>query len=186
MNVSCEGYNTIQEVRLLEKVGLRYQPDVVVVAYVLNDPFLQNGGYRRLGNSFFAFRLANALAGDSACAGFSEMHSGYTFELVVRASFERLRMIQQANGFRVLVAPLPVVQPFGDPRCLSAYDKVVGVAREQGFSAGRVVDAFAGEDHHRFAKPSDPHDITHPNAEGHDRIARRLAELVEPLLGGGK
>ncbi|HVK68757.1 MAG TPA: SGNH/GDSL hydrolase family protein [Polyangium sp.] len=183
LNVSCEGYNTVQEVRLLETVGLRYEPDIVVLAYVLNDPFLQNGGYRRIGNSFFAFQLANVMY-RRKCPLFEEMHAGYTFDLVVRASLSRLRLLADKHHFQVLVAPLPLVEPFDDPSCLAVYDKVVAAAREQGFSAGRVVDAFQGEDHRTFLKPQDALDITHPNAAGHDRMARRLADLVAPLVLG--
>ncbi|TKC95223.1 SGNH/GDSL hydrolase family protein [Polyangium fumosum] len=181
VNVSCEGYNTVQEVRLLESVGLRYEPDLVVLAYVLNDPFLQNGGYRRIGNSFFAFQFAK-VGVRRKCTLFEEMHAGYTFDLVVRASLSRLRLLADKHHFQVLVAPLPLVEPFDDPSCLAVYDKVVGAAREQGFEAGRVVDAFRGEDHRAFLKPKDALDITHPNAEGHDRMARRLSELTAPLL----
>lgn len=183
INVSCEGYNTVQEVRLLETVGLRYEPDLVVLAYVLNDAFLQNGGYRRIGNSFFAFHLANLVV-RRKCPAFEQMHAGYTFDLVVRASLSRLHLLSDKHNFKVLVAPLPLVEPFDDPSCLAVYDKVVGAAREQGFEAGRVVDAFRGEDHRSFLKPHDPLDITHPNAEGHDRMARRLAELAAPLVFG--
>ncbi|MDI1476268.1 SGNH/GDSL hydrolase family protein [Polyangium sp. y55x31] len=183
LNVSCEGFNTLQEVRLLESVGLRYEPDLVVLAYVLNDPFLQNGGYRRIGNSFFAFHFANITV-RRKCPLFEEMHAGYTFDLVVRSSLSRLRLLADKHHFQVLVAPLPLVEPFDDPSCLSVYDKVIAAAREQGFSAGRVVDAFQGEDHRAFLKPQDALDITHPNAQGHDRMARRLAELAAPLVLG--
>ena len=183
VNVSCEGYNTIQEVRLFERVGLRYQPDIVVVAYVLNDPFLQNGAYRRFGNSFFAFRAAQVMTASfsSSCALFTGLHDGYAFDLVVRSSFERLRLLSEQHHFQVLVAPLPVLAPFDDPGCMSAYDKVVGVAREQGFAAGRVVDAFKGEDYHAYLKPDNRFDVTHPNAAGHEKMAARLADLVMPL-----
>jgi len=51
INVSCEGYNTVQQVRLLERVGLQYQPDFVVLAYMLTSATLQNGAYRRIGNT---------------------------------------------------------------------------------------------------------------------------------------
>ena len=185
INVSCEGYNTIQEVRLLEKVGFKYQPDLIVVAYVLNDPFLQNGAYRRFGNSYFAFRLAESIGrigGRSACSLFAPLHAGYNFDLVVRASFERLRLLVEPRHIPVVVAVLPIVENFDDPVCLAAYDKVTEVARAQGFQAVRVADAFSGLEPAKFLKPDAKSDVTHPNADGHARIAIRLSEVVAPLL----
>jgi lysophospholipase L1-like esterase len=189
INVTCEGYNTIQEVRLLEKVGMKYQPDLVVLAYVLNDPFLQNGAYRRVGNSFFAFQAApwfGLIRGASWCAMFAPLQSGYPFDLVVRASLERLRLLSERDRFPVLVVPLPIVERFDDPACLAQYDKVIEVARQQGFDAFRMVDAFAGLDYRRFLKADAKNDITHPNAMGHERIARRLAESIAPRLTIGR
>jgi lysophospholipase L1-like esterase/energy-converting hydrogenase Eha subunit F len=185
VNVSCEGYSTLQEVRLYEQSGRRYQPDLIVVAYVLNDPFLQNGGQRRVGNSFFAFRFApllELLTGGSTCSLFQELNAGYAFELVVRSSLERLRMIAERDGTRVLVAPLPLVAPFDDPVCLAQYDHVIEAGRSQGFEATRLVDAFRGEPHERYLKAGEAYDVTHPNAEGHERIASRLASVIAPML----
>jgi hypothetical protein len=181
VNVSCEGYNTIQEVRLLEKVGLRYEPDLVLVAYVLNDPFIQDGGYRRIGNSFFAFRfmpLIELAQSGSYCGIFTSMHRGYGFEFVVRSSFERLRLLAQLHGFQVTVVTLPLLEDFGDAACLHMYDQVGAVAREQGFGFVRVVDAFQGEDYRRYLKPTARSDITHPNEAGHLRIGEFLASRV--------
>ncbi|MGM0575332.1 MAG: SGNH/GDSL hydrolase family protein [Myxococcota bacterium] len=186
VNVSCEGYNTAQEVRLFEKVGLDYEPDLVLVAYVLNDPFIQNGGYRRFGNSFFLFRflpmIAWGLAGQGSCPTFEEMNRGYSFQDVVRRSLERLRLLSELHDFEVAVATLPVVEDFSDPDCLKAYDRVGQIAREQEFDAIRVVDAFAGEDHEDYLKPEDRFDVTHPNVRGHVRIGRFLAENVAELI----
>lgn len=182
VNVSCEGYGTRQEVRLLEKVGLRYQPDLVVVAYVLNDPFLQNGGSRQVGNSYFLFRLpflASPLMDRGRCSLFTRLHQGYVFDLAVREPLETLRLLSERHGFRVVVATIPLIERFEDPTCLSCYDTALAAAREQGFDTLRLVDGFRGEDYRRYLKPGDP---THPNAEGHERIARQLAGFTAPRL----
>ena len=185
INVPCEGYNTRQEVRLLERVGLAYEPDLIIVAYVLNDPFLQNGAYRRLGNSFFAFKVAAALElarKGGMCPLFAKLARGYQFELSVRDSLERLRLVTRPLRLPVLVATVPIVERFEDPVCLGLYDQVVGVAREQGFASVRLVDGFLGQDPERFLKPSDRSDITHPNQAGHALVAAGLEAAAAKLL----
>jgi hypothetical protein len=185
VNVSCEGYNTIQEERLLEKVGLRYQPDLVVWTYVLNDPYLQNGGYRRMGNSFFVFQLAPLLllaSGGSFCDGFAYLHADYAFDLVVRNSLERAKLIADREHLKVLFATLPIVERFDHPVCMQLYDKAIGAAKDQGFATTRVVDSFVGEDYHKYAKPGERFDVTHPNADGHRKMAEHLAKAAMPLL----
>jgi lysophospholipase L1-like esterase len=102
--------------------------------------------------------------------------------LVVRQSFERLRLLTDRVHVPVLVAALPIVERFDDPVCLAMYDQVLDVARAQGFDAVRVVDAFAGLKPEAFEKPGARVDITHPNADGHERIARRIGERVAPML----
>lgn len=189
INVSCEGYNTVQEVRLLERVGLKYQPDLVVLAYVLNDPFLQDGAYRRVGNSYFLFQLGPIMklaTGNTTCPLFARMHRGYAFELAVRNSLTRLHILAQLHHFDVIVATLPVLERFDDPACLGVYDMVLGIAREEGFGTTRVVDAFAGESHTAYLKPWDKHDITHPNSAGHERMAQKLADAIAPRVAAQK
>ena len=185
INVSCEGYNTAQEVRLLEKVGLRYEPDLVIVAYMLTSAAIQDGAYRRIGNSFFLFRflplLARAKTG-SICQMFAPFHDSYTFDLIVRSSLERLDLLRQIHGFRVLVAVLPVVEEYGDPVCTRLYDKVAGVAHDVGFETVRVADAFKGEPASFFAKPGRRDDVCHPNSEGHRRIGDSIATAVRGML----
>ncbi len=185
INVSCEGYNTAQEVRLLEKVGLRYEPDLVIVAYMLTSAAIQNGAYRRIGNSFFLFRFLPMIAvarTGSICSMFAPFHDSYTFDLIVRSSLERLDLLRRLHGFRVLVAVLPVVEEHGDPVCSRLYDKVVGVAHDVGFETVRVAEAFKGEPASHFAKPGERGDVCHPNSEGHRRIGDSIAQAVRKML----
>ena len=51
INAGISGYNTFQKRVLLEEVGIRYEPDLVVLAYLLNDSFqmsYSNRLYQRL------------------------------------------------------------------------------------------------------------------------------------------
>jgi len=45
LNFGIEGYNTVQESRLLETKVLRYQPSVVVLYYVFNDPIMSSRSF---------------------------------------------------------------------------------------------------------------------------------------------
>ena len=55
LNFAVTGYNTMQEVATLEERGLRYRPDLVLLAYDLNDVEQNNG-------NIFAILLAAAAA----------------------------------------------------------------------------------------------------------------------------
>lgn len=185
VNVSVHGYSQVQQVRLLERVGLLYQPDVVVAAYMLSSATLQNGADRRFGNSYFLFRFLppakRALTG-SVCSLFAPFHDTYAFDLIVRNSFERLVLLSKVHGFKPVVAVLPVVESFDDPICSRIYDQVVRVARESGLPAVRVPDAFKGEPFMKYVKPNGRWDICHPNPDGHEKIAGALADAVRPML----
>lgn len=186
INVSCEGYSTVQQVRLLEQVGLRYEPDFVVMAYMLTSATLQNGAYRRIGNSYYLFRflpLLKSVASGSLCSLFEPFHDEYSFDLIVRNSFERLRLLGQQHRFGTLVAVLPVLGDFADPRCNRIYDRVARTARESGLESIRVVDAFRGEPFERYTKPDARMDFAHPNVAGHERIAGVLNVAVRRALG---
>ena len=185
VNVSVHGYSEVQQVRLLEQVGLAYQPDVVVVGYMLTAASLQNGGYRRLGDSFFLFRflpwLSRATTG-SVCSLFAPYHERYSFDLIVRNSFERLALLRRVHGFRVLVAVLPVLEDFDDRVCGSIYDRALAAARDAGLPAIRVVDEFRGEPVAKYIKPHKRWDVCHPNAAGHEKIADAIARALRQII----
>lgn len=185
VNVSCEGYNTVQQVRLLEKVGMQYEPDLVIDAFMLTSAAIQNGAYRRIGNSFFLFRFLPMLAvarTGSLCTMFAPFYDNYTYDLIVKNSFERLALLRRIHGFRAMVAALPIVEEFDDPVCRRLYDQVVDTARASGLETVRVADAFEGEPAIRFAKPDARYDVAHPNVDGHHRIGDAIAAAVRRML----
>ncbi len=188
VNLSVHGYSAVQQVRLLEKVGLEYQPDLVVSAFMLTAATIQNGGYRRVGDSFFLFHflppVKSAMSG-SICSMFAPFYERYSFDLVVRNSFERLALLERVHGFRTLVAVLPVVEEFDDPVCARVYDQIVATARGAGLPTVRVPDAFIGTKASTYAKPDGRWDVCHPNAEGHAKIAKAIAAAVRKLYDEG-
>jgi lysophospholipase L1-like esterase len=185
INVSCEGYSTAQEVRLLERVGLDYDPDVVVVTYVLNDPFIQNGGRRRVGHSdvlvVAVAGLMGLVSGDS-CDLLGVLHDGYGFDVMVREPLERLSLLSKLHDFEVVMAPLPYVSnSFENPACDRYYELVHGISDSLDFVWLPVYAAFHGKDPADYKKPGPP-DPTHPNAAGHALMAEVLAAGLGPVL----
>lgn len=188
INVSCEGYNTLQQVRMLERAGLQYEPDLVIVAYQLSDPFLQDGAGRQVGNSRFLFRFllpVNALARGSKCGVFTPLYGNYGYYVMVLEPLERLRLLGQLHGFESMVAVLPVVEEFDDPACVEIYDQVMETAAEAGLEGIRVPDVFVGRPAADFRKIEAPGDLAHPNVAGHQLVAETLAARIKDHLARG-
>ena len=184
LNFAVEGYNTAQEQRLFEKVARRFAPDLVLWAYVLNDPFTQDGSYRRVGHSFFAHRVvlgAQRLLGASDCRLFKPLYERRSFDLAVRAPMERMRLVTDVP---VHVMVLPIVAPFTDAQCLAMYEQVARTARESGLSAASMAPELAGVDHRRWRKAGEEDDITHPNAAGHAAIAAWIDRSLRAANAG--
>ncbi len=176
LNFAVEGYNTAQELRLWRQRGERFDIDLVLWAYVLNDPFIQDGSYRRVGHSFFVHRVQNGLErlmGASDCEMFKPLYRDQPFELVVARSFEMMKLV--AGSIPVRVAVLPIVAPFSDRACALLYDRVADSAVAAGLPARKVVGAFVGKEHTELLKEGEESDVTHPNAKGHAIIAADLA-----------
>jgi hypothetical protein len=86
---------------------------VLEVTYVLDDPFIQNGGRRRLGHSELLFiaiaGVIGTVTGDLCGPMETLLHDRYGFDLMVRAPLERLALLAELRGFEAIVAPLPIV-----------------------------------------------------------------------------
>jgi lysophospholipase L1-like esterase len=68
LNLGVGGYDTLQEVALLDRLGLAYDPDLVLVGFCINDVGIHSvnlryiEGLQRYGSPVYASRLAQLLA----------------------------------------------------------------------------------------------------------------------------
>jgi hypothetical protein len=185
LNLSCEGHNTLQQVRRLEQVGLQYEPDLVFVGFMVTAAGFQNGGHRRIGNSYFAFRFIPMLAvarGGSICSLFSDIYETYTFDLIVGNSLERLKLLGELHGFETAFAPLPMLEELTHPACQALYTRATDVARAAEYDIIPVVERFEGRDFWDFVKEGSRWDFAHPNVAGHLLIGEAIAEDLGPWV----
>jgi lysophospholipase L1-like esterase len=207
INLSVDGYNTQQEVEILRQRGLRFAPDLVLVAYTLSDRERLDGNiFETLLDAYYG-GAERGWRGDlpawlapSALARFVAYRvlpprriSDYGKRMKIEAalartsgdtveqSFARLNRLAGREGFAVLVAIFPYF-----PRTYEGYayrpehELAARRARRQGFA---VVDLLPAMERCRAAVGSLRVESFHPNARGHRCAAEALAEPVLELAG---
>ncbi|MFT6617802.1 MAG: GDSL-type esterase/lipase family protein [Verrucomicrobiia bacterium] len=208
LNLGVSGYCTRAEVELLETVGLKFQPDVVVVVFVLNDfhnfnrehtveggvvdrpqwskhLFIGSQLFRLLSLRFNWFEFTtetDPMRWNHAAIGGNN----------VTAGLHRLRELANRLGFKVLVVAWPEFQngQIVDKRTMpdNPNELVIGrLAEMNGFPFLRASTGFAQQLASRNTPISPRLDYTsdgdrmHPNAEG-SRIA---AEFLKAAVDRG-
>lgn len=140
INMGVPGYGTIEELRLLKKKGLLYQPDLVIVGYVLNDaehPLSEHlykkkiqalvttesdyskklreisQFYRYIYFLYFWGIKGRDLDRDSYLASLYSAETNPYLHDVNKALAQMIQLVKQQNG-QVLVVLFPIFSP--DPR----------------------------------------------------------------------
>ena len=203
INFSVSGYNTLQEVETLAEKGLRYQPDLVLLAYSMNDRERVDGAIleslleeRRAATTVDPSRSTPLLVRsalwrflryrafpprqkpDEELRRYRELLAGDTVE----TSFAELEGLSRRAGAAVLVAHFPRL-----PRWLFRFDPtdeqraIAALAGRHGFRYHDLLEAFRV----CRAESKEPlsFDSLHPTPRGHACAARAMADAIEPLTG---
>jgi hypothetical protein len=189
LNFSVPGYNTLQEARALEVKALRFAPDIVVVLYVINDP------YPDLAISHFLpghFKFEHLLASGAELAAWKivgppldpiggmleRLHeTPRSWDGVVVRGFDRIRAVADERHMPVVVAVFPLFIEHPSPRARGVYTKVVHEAEAHGFIGIDLLEvAFKNEPLASLLKPSQ--DLIHPNARAHHLAAAAIGEAL--------
>jgi hypothetical protein len=193
LNFGVAGYNTMQEVAILETKGLALEPDVVILQYCMNDREMVNGGivehlralerrrggidpsplprglkesalYRFLRYRVFPDRVQRKRASDRARA---LEHLG---DDTVEESFARLGELARREGFEVLTVLFPRLTGF-QPGDDEEYRIIAGYSAANGFHHLDLRDTFAAcREGGEIAL-----DDLHPNQRGHGCAAIAIA-----------
>ena len=192
LNFAVSGYNTQQEVETLRDKGLAYRPDVVVLAYCLNDSEGKESDILKVLRGQAAGRAVPARARLDPILGRSALYRFLRFRVLapredpgrlallsrdlVEVSLHELGRLARSHGFRTVVAVFPL---FGDLERYphTAYhDTLKGIAAEAGLGHLDLLPAL--RECAREAPVS--LDVLHPGAFGHLCAARALAGAIAP------
>lgn len=206
MNLGVPGYDTMQEVELLEDLGLRYAPDLVVVAVCLNDfesiagagpmAVLAEAGTLRgratsavrrqllLSSHLFRLVYARALKAAAPAEGARDAPTPraprVTAGSVVERGFAELAELSKRERFEVAVVLFPVFSTRARLDMVALGQAVLAEAGRYGWHAIDLAVAYGDVRQDPRAVSCDP---LHPNREGHriagEAIARSLASRPE-------
>lgn len=207
LNFGVEGYNTQQEVETLRDKGLRYKPDLVVLAYCLNDrDWPAHHLYMELleeesGSGGVAAARLSPLLRHSALYLFvryrvlddwlmkRRMAGGRIkelFDLVQKDTVEEyfwvLAGLSRQNGFKVLVAVFPYIDDLNDYKHLDQDLWVQGLSARHGFAHYDLLNAF--RECARLTGQTIAFDDVHPNNIGHVCAGRVLASFILDQAAG--
>jgi lysophospholipase L1-like esterase len=192
LNTGVGNYNTDQEVSFFELRGHAFDPDLVVLAYFINDaeptprqksPFILKYSY--LGMSLWGrldlFKRLYLTQNDFSNYYpdlYADEREGWQR---TREAFARLAALAEREKFELVMVLLPELHAVG-PRY--GFEEIHERVRTAAHDAGieRVVDLaplFANEQPEKLWVSMDD---AHPNARAHEIIARGLFEELRPLL----
>jgi lysophospholipase L1-like esterase len=187
LSFAVTGYNTLQQVATLEQKGLAFSPDLVLVAYCLNDRKRSDGGVlpalveqARGERSLVRSRLDPRLMHSALyrLARFRLLPDRTPWELPPGDSraeaFALLTRLSQDGGFRVLVVIFPRFGKLLEYRWAAEHAEVETLVRPHGFEVLDLLSAFQAC--RRVATEPLGLDRYHPTASGHACAAAAVAE----------
>ena len=200
INLAVSGYNTQQEVETLKDKGLRYRPDLVLVAYSLTDRERVDGDILKtlleiklhkegtvaqpnsylLDSALYRFVRYRVLAAhqrpavtEPALQAALDLISGDT----VAEYFGVLAGLAKESHFQVLIAVFPrLVRNFHAYRFIDQHQYVAALSAQHGFQHLDLLDTMARCREHS-PEPIGA-DNWHPAAAGHRCAAAAMAQAI--------
>ena len=204
LNLAVSGYNTAQETIFFERKGLALSPDLVVVAYVLNDhldraqelaafeelpDFAESQRLRRAlqKNALLHSALARTVwyrlrAADDPDAGLPPLEYRHR----VASDLLPLRDLSREHGFEVIVAVFPALSHYarGVYRLAERHDAAVAASRSLGFETLDLLPPFLDASEGKLQRLRGRCTAMHLDEHGHAVAARVLhTHLAERGFG---
>lgn len=205
INLSVSGYNTQQEVETLKDRGLAYRPDLVLLAYCLNDRRYDGGGIMEallkqelqaegiprarvtrpilIHSALYRFlrfmSLPKAGLDDDS---YREIQVGRVSEDTSKEYLQELGRLAGQHGFRAVVAIFPTLDRLGAYPYGYEHERVARIVEQAGMHSLDLLEIFQG----CAAEADKPiaRDHIHPGPEGHRCAARAMADFIELRILG--
>ena len=191
INFGVGNYNTVQEVQAFLADGRRYQPDVIVLNYFVNDaelPEPARSPSRLMRDCYACVFLAGRgdavirqfLGGMDWAQYYLSLYGDGTSQgwLEAKAAIGRLAGASKASGATLLIVNLPELHDVKDYRFGRITDLVRQAAEENGAAFVDVLPAMADQPSSKlWVTPPDPH----PNAYANELIAKALFTALQKL-----
>lgn len=207
INAGIPGFGTYEELQLLKSVGLRYQPDLVVLAFYEGNDYQNNGDAPRkrvIEDGYLRDRprgggVKRALVGHSMLAALTlEALAGVTRKISFQSDLRRTRdlltamkALLDARKIPLLLLFIPDQDPevYRRPALLRAYDRLLtGTTLQQSRDEIRDLCMTSGIPFcrlsNRFESPAAPGlrlKDTHFSRRGHEAAAEELLLCLRQL-----
>lgn len=208
LNFGRPGLNTIRECEILKEEALAYDPDVIVLGFVLNDfsfrdttmrferaarqlktkfsPFLALEKHSRLA-AFLDWGIVQLFSGtgrmhlDYLNGLFDPRKNGHYSEVL--AALDEMVRIMAGRGGIVLFLPYFMRGEETAPFYRDGRTLVAGLCRDHGVAFLEVLPLLKAKPFSKWWVSPMNH---HPNGEAHDLIARAIVEEVRKRMASGK
>lgn len=203
VNAGQLGWNTAREYEWLAAEGIRYEPDVIVVGFFLNDAEATHFSIGSLlprpmeslfSRSYFYFFLRYRMHMLKVRFGLTPGYVEYIRGLYDPGQFEwkkckrALRLMHETadeRGARFVVVILPLITDWDSYPLQEVHEEVFGFCRSRGISVVDALPAFQSSSETWQVLRIGPAD-RHPSVAGHKIIANVvLDEVLGPVLATG-
>lgn len=199
MNFGVPAFSTRAELEFFRVTARQFKPDVVVVAYVMNDPLEPRtmlaalAEHNRRAGAFERFvRYSQVMAWvrmkwEHITADLQEMENyesiydpqSDTWQEVVHA-FQGFQAYAAEDGFELLAVVFPALTDYENYPLAPYHEQLLAMLESQGIAYLDLLPAYSKLD--AAALRFHDRDAVHPNALGHRIAAEQLSIFLQPYL----
>lgn len=191
LNFAVSGYGTAAHIELFNSKVQQYKPDLVLLAYVLNDPLPNDLIVTVLKELMATGRFFDKLASRTQFGAWlylqyynykdqQSTHRNYESIFAEQKTWQELnaaiKHLKEATNDNFAVAVFPLLLDFERYPFTDIHQQLLNAFSESNVKAVDMLPIYSQHDHKTLR--IHPQDNTHPNAQGHEVAAEALAEFL--------